>query len=220
MRPLADLLAAHRRVLLIDLPGFGQSCPLPDTIRNARTCADALAHLLEEPTDIIGHSFGGKVAAWLAIHHPNKVRRLVLMGASGLPRTRTLPERLRMHGIRLLGKTLKSVSRFSPVNVWEQWFVPRFGSVDYRNAGPLRPLLVGTLQEDLTDELIKVRHPALLLWGERDTETPLEVGKRWHALLPRSQWVPLPGKGHDLLDQLGSHLLATRIEPFLGDLTK
>lgn len=213
MQQLGRLLAARRQVILVDLPGFGQS-PVPEKAVGAQEIAAALTGRLPKEVLVLGHSFGGKVASYLAIHAPKQVRALVLMGASGVPRQRSFSERQRLRGIRWLGKAAKLADLWRP-GVWEQSFVPRFASVDYKKAGKMRPTLVKTLQEDLSLLLPRVKQPALLLWGLRDTETPLEVGRRWHELLPNSTLLELQGHGHDLLSNLGSHLLATYIEPFL-----
>jgi 2-hydroxymuconate-semialdehyde hydrolase len=81
-------LAQHFRVIAPDIMGFGyterrvDSYDLGTWTRHAVGVLDALGI---ERAHVVGNSFGGSVALSLAIHHPDRVRRLGLMGAVGLP---------------------------------------------------------------------------------------------------------------------------------------
>ena len=80
---LIPLLACDRRVIAIDLPGLGDSHPLPDPISVpavASCVADFLAALGIQRADVFGMHTGNKVAAALAAHRPELVGRLVLAG--------------------------------------------------------------------------------------------------------------------------------------------
>ena len=81
-------LAAQRRVIAPDLVGFGFSerpagvrYDLDTWVAHAVGLLDALAI---DRADIVGNSFGGALALALAIRHPTRVRRLVLMGSAGV----------------------------------------------------------------------------------------------------------------------------------------
>ncbi len=71
--PVLDLLAAQRRVLAFDLPGFGRSAPLPaGTSPTPRALAQAVVDALaakgiEEPVDVAGNSLGGGIALEMAV---------------------------------------------------------------------------------------------------------------------------------------------------------
>ncbi|MFC7549586.1 alpha/beta fold hydrolase [Plantactinospora sp. GCM10030261] len=79
---VAPALAAHRRLVMVDLPGHGRS-PAGDRPLRFETMADDIAGLLRRldlsGTDLLGYSLGGGVALRLAIQHPGLVRRLVLV---------------------------------------------------------------------------------------------------------------------------------------------
>lgn len=88
LRNVATLVAAGHEVLAPDLPGFGDSDPPPEGHD-----ADVMPPLIEaglsallgaQPVDLVGFSFGGMVAALLAAQWPQRVRRLVLVGAPAL----------------------------------------------------------------------------------------------------------------------------------------
>jgi len=81
-------LAAQRRVIAPDMVGFGFS-ERPAGIRyNLDTWVAQAIGLLDaleiDCADLVGNSFGGGLALALAIRHPTRVRRLVLMGAAGV----------------------------------------------------------------------------------------------------------------------------------------
>ena len=81
-------LAAGRRVIAPDMVGFGYS-ERPEGIQyNMATWVAQAVGLLDalgiEQADLVGNSFGGGLALALAIRHPQRVRRLVLMGAAGV----------------------------------------------------------------------------------------------------------------------------------------
>lgn len=88
IRNVEALAAAGRRVLVPDLPGFGDSARPPGG-QDADAIVEPLAHGMRQlagdaPCDVAGFSFGGLVGALTAARQPRRVRRLVLVGAPGL----------------------------------------------------------------------------------------------------------------------------------------
>lgn len=86
-------LANTRRVIALDMLGFGyterpkdQSYTMDRWVQHA---VDLLDTLEIEQADLVGNSFGGALALALTIRHPQRVRRLVLMGSVGVPFTIT-----------------------------------------------------------------------------------------------------------------------------------
>ena len=88
-RLVMPTLADARRVIAPDMAGFGYTERQPGEVytmdgwvAHAIGVLDALGI---ERTDLVGNSFGGAIALALAIRHPERVRRLVLMGSVGVP---------------------------------------------------------------------------------------------------------------------------------------
>lgn len=89
---MTDLTNAGYRCVAPDLPGWGNSPPLPGfTYRVPDLCrwlCGFMGRQIGEPVTLIGHSFGGAVGLQMALHYPERVRRLVLVNSVGLtPKT-------------------------------------------------------------------------------------------------------------------------------------
>jgi pimeloyl-ACP methyl ester carboxylesterase len=220
LKPLGRLLAHEAQVHLVDLPGFGSSPAPPGDWGTEEYAHRVLAHLDEsnlEVVDLLGHSFGGRIAVRLAVQWPRRVRGLVLVSSAGLPARRTIRQRSRAQLARAL---LHSTRRLKPLlgPGPEAWVVNRFGSRDYKAAGPLRGILVKTVREDLTALVSRITQPTLLLWGEEDKETPVEMGRRFNELIRGSRLIELPGFDHFPFLHEGAHVCAHHVMGFLRSL--
>lgn len=219
--PLANLMAETAQLHVVDLPGFGQS-PRPDSPWNTADYAGCILDYMNarklERVDLVAHSFGGRIALELASGHVSRVRRLVLMAAAGIPPRRTARGRAYLAWVRTLRGVLKLATPLvgqAPM----RWFGDKFGSRDYKAAGPMRPTLVRVLADDLSSRLGLIRAPTLLLWGSLDAETPLEMAERYKASIPGSKLVVLPNRGHFPYHEDGAQLCAYYINDFLGERT-
>lgn len=192
MAGVRDGLAADFRVLSFDLPGFGESSPPPAAWGSddyARLLLAALDALGVERAHLVGHSFGGKVAIRMAVERPERLGRLVLVDSAGIRPMRTLGYHARVAAYRGARRLVGS----TPLRGWLE---ARVGSTDYRAAGTLRPTLVRSVNEDLRPLLPRVAAPTLLVWGERDEDTPLENGQLMERLIPNAGLVVFAGAGH------------------------
>ena len=179
----------------LDLPGFGSS-PLPKVAGGARHYAElvlpALRAISDGPLVLVGHSFGGTVATVVASAHPERVSALVLSGAPVIRRAATRKAPLSYRLQRWLhAKGLLNDERIEAAR-------QKFGSTDYRRAhGLLRDVLVASVNESYESELATLRMPVDFVWGELDTEVPLDVAKGAALLLQGGHSVRVvPGVGH------------------------
>ncbi len=97
--------------------------------------------------------------------------------------------------------------------------VAGMGGQDWRPAfhetHPLLPRWLSTCQEDLSARLPTVMAPTLLLWGDCDPISPVAVGARIAALLPRAQLHIIEGGDHNLA-QAHAARIAALIDAHLG----
>jgi pimeloyl-ACP methyl ester carboxylesterase len=221
MLPLGELLSKSRQVHLLDLPGFGAS-PMPPTDWDTRQYADRILNYLEEAklskVDLLGHSFGGRISIRLASKNPEVLRSLILISSHGIRVNQPFPKNMRAKLLKSSAQWCKWFDRSFGSDLFESWFVPRYGSRDYKNAGALRNILVKTVNEDLTSDARAIKLPTLILWGERDPETPPALGTRFHELITNSKFVLLPGKDHLPFVGEGAHLCAYHILKYLDSL--
>jgi pimeloyl-ACP methyl ester carboxylesterase len=220
--PILAPLARTRRVLAIDRPGHGLADRFDypaglDLLAHARTFLreifDALG--LDRP-DLVASSMGGRWALELALHHPERLRRLVLVGAPlgaarGVPlmlRAGSLPV-LRWISRRLMERpTPAAVRSFYGLLVahperLDPAFLDAAVASQRRNARTwfgLLDLAVGPRGIPrhllMADRWKDLRVPTTLVWGEHDAFTALEIGASIAAAHPALRFVRIPDAGH------------------------
>jgi len=220
LQPMAESLASFAYSTLIDFPGFGASPPPPGAWGTA-DYADAVAEWLQtQPLRRrvwIGHSFGGRVGIRLAARHPQLVGAMVLIASAGLRPKRPLRVATQTFLKVKFFKLAKALLGEGPaVEKLRRWL----GSIDYYKAGPLRPVLVKAINENLSEDAARVKCPVLLLYGEQDTITPVEVGQRLHSLIPHSELLILQRIDHHSIVGDGRHVAAHQILSFLQNQSK
>ncbi|MDO9297465.1 alpha/beta fold hydrolase [Bradyrhizobium sp.] len=217
-RTIDALAAAEFRVIALDLPPFGFSDrPGSYTRRDqAARVNDVLDQLKAAPAIIIGHSFGAGAATELVMRYPDRVRALVLVDAAlGLTSPPSEPSLLlRPQGIReilvsltitnplatkvLLQSLIKKKERALPeyIEILQR-------PTSLRNSTPdiARWLYYFAGDDRTADSADRSAYPRLtipvaILWGDKDSTTPLEQAHDLQTLLPRAALTVLPGLGH------------------------
>lgn len=198
-----DALAASHRVLVPDLPGYGESDGL-DTDSDFSGLVSRLAASLDTllgagtAFDLAGFSFGGVVAGQLARERPG-VRRLALLGAVGHGLRR------RQSGVLLAWSGLDDQDAVLARMRHNLGVLMLRGAIDalalevhYRSCIRTRFQSKKTsLGPTLTQALEQLALPVLMLWGEHDpTGDPGEVGPLWQGAHAGRAYHVLPGAGH------------------------
>jgi len=207
--PVAKGLEAARKVYRIDFPGYGDSEePHEDwsVTEYAQNLADWMRIQGLSACDIVAHSFGGRVSILLAAEYPELVGKLVLVDSAGI-----LPRRTWKYYLKItLAKVAKAVLACPGIGTLlrrlgvEAALRRRTGSADYRSLnGRMRTIFVKVVNQDLEPYLSRIRASTLLVWGEKDRDTPVSYGKIMEEKIPDAGLVILPGAGHfSYLDQL------------------
>ena len=204
MKPVTDALGPDMRVLSIDFPGHGQSSRPPEpwgVPEYAAATLDALRQLDFLPCAVIAHSFGGRVAAYLASEDAGLFTRMILTGAAGIKPPQTEKGKKRSEQFRRL-KGLCEMAKKAKVfgalpERMEEKLRQKYGSRDYNALdAEMRKTFVKVISLDLSDRYVRIKQPTLLIWGDRDTETPLWMGQRMEKDIPDAGLVVLEGGTH------------------------
>ncbi len=206
-------LEKDHRVIALDLPGHGLTGPDPKGRYSASEMAEVVERFLAQlgvaRATVAGNSMGGNVAWHLALLHPARVEKLVLVDAVGFPREEPMPLALRLQGSPFFGRVARHVtprfmiarsvrevygdpSRVTPalVELYED-LILREGN---REATRLR---LGSAADDgLEKRLPEIRVPTLILWGSLDRWILPKYGERFHGAIAGSTLVTLDGLGH------------------------
>lgn len=228
IRGLAESGLRRRRVLAVDLPGHGQSDVPGDPGRYGMTrivddLVEVLDHVNVSRADWVGYSMGGRVALGAAVLQPDRVRRLVLEGASpGIDDEEEAAAR--RDSDEALAASILEEGMDSFVDAWMA--IPLFRTQerlpDERRARERRrrlacdPLgLANTLrglgtgrQSSFWDALPETEIPTLLLTGAQD-EKFTRLARRMAARMPDATHIAVPAAGHTVhLERPGSWLRA------------
>ncbi|MCA1666303.1 MAG: alpha/beta fold hydrolase [Thermomicrobia bacterium] len=183
---LQPLLATRRPVYALDLPGFGYTTR-PHGILNTVALGGALADWMRAVglarAHLLGHSLGGPVAAECACHHPERVARLILVGATIGTRGANAPHQT----LGLLRDSVRESLSLLPVILR-----------DYRRAG-LRRVIGTDLAADDEDTIATVAGltlPMLIVRGERDVVVPPRDTAHLRRAAPHAPFVPMARAAH------------------------
>ena len=189
MKPIGDRLQKIHRITILDFPGFGES-EEPKTALTVYDYCEILEELLKKlkvkKPVIMGHSFGGRIAIIYASR--NEVEKVVLFGSPCIRKEVKPSLKLRM---------LKSLKKIPGINKLEGFAKNHMGSRDYKNASEImKKILVNVVNEDLSECAKKINVPTLLIWGDRDTEAPVEDAKELEKIIPDAGLIVLPNSTH------------------------
>jgi pimeloyl-ACP methyl ester carboxylesterase len=215
----ADVLAERTgtRVITPVHPGFGGT-PRPDALRTIAGLAEVyegmLAALDLDDVTVIGNSLGGWIAAELALRHPARLGRMVLVDAVG---------------IEVPGHPVADFFALTPAEVAERsWYDPsKAPSLDPSTLPPAAQqifagnraalALYGGAMADagLAARLGSLSVPTTVLWGEADRIVDVDYGRAFAAAVPGATFEVLERAGH--VPQMEAPEVLVRV---LGELTR
>jgi len=211
--------ARDHRVVAVDLPGFGES-EMPGRAISISGYADTLDTLMDElgiaSARIVGNSMGGFVGAELAIRHPARVERLVLVAAAGLSiesirtkrdsglrhhledvvfckigllasRSAMLASRRRLRNVAL-ALVVAHPGRLAPQLAYEQ--VHSSGKPGFPAA------LEALCGYPIRERLGEIACPTLIVWGDKDRLVPVKDAAVFAQLIPDARAVIYADTGH------------------------
>ncbi len=180
--------------LALDLPGFGQS-PITNLSWKVGDFANLVAEFINKlnlkNVCLVGHSFGGRVAIKLASTRIDIIKKVVLVDSAGFPMNQK-----KKKTFALVAKLVKPVFRPKFMQSVRKQIYKVIGAEDYVATPKLQEIFLNTINEDLTENMKRILQPSLVVFGEKDTETPVEYGEKMHELILNSKFKILKDAGH------------------------
>lgn len=184
--------ARRFQVVVPELVGFGGSRPAPrqpDMPEMASVVDEWLVRSDLARVDLVGHSMGAEIAIHLAAGVPERLRRLVLASAAGVPRELSATAAAQL------------LTELARLRAWGRRSFVATIAADSLRAGPftLYRTLRHLLADDVRPLLPRVPHPVLLVWGAHDPVTPLRDAHVMRNLLPNARLHVIADASHNVM---------------------
>lgn len=205
--PIVNTLKDRYRVICYDSYGHGDSDD-PDEVIGGEAYMELLHSLFDyygvDKAHCIGHSFGGKTLTLFAARYPERVKRLVLIDASGVTPKRPASYYMKVYSFKLMKALYRGVFFWKDKEAAMARFYTHFGSDDYKAArGIMRKVFVKVVNESTEAYFPEIEAETLLIWGKDDDATPLYMAKIFEEKIPNSGLVVLEGGHFSYLDAFG-----------------
>lgn len=205
---LIPMLKAHFNLIVVDLPGYGESnesSELYSAANYAINLSVILPKLVSSTNYVIGHSMGGNISLQMSAYSPELVTKLVLIDPAGMLNKFSYSKYIALNQANEVPFVSdKSKTRFSRIIDSINNYIPDFS--DLLLSEPSRKYLfknnttyisaISVMDEDLTKILRLVNTPTLILWGKADPVMPYQTGFMLDSVLANSSLELIPEVGH------------------------
>ena len=196
---MINILMIDYTVYIIDYPGFGNTL-FPNYNLTIYDYSEIIIKFLNDLNitnpNIIAHSFGGRIAILLSSKYNIPIKNLILIDSAGIKPKMTLKKKFRLK----LYKTLQSIGDILPKRFkhkFKTYLFNKFSSSDYQVLNiNMRETFKNIVNTDLTKYLSGINTNTLILWGEKDIDTPLKDGKLMHKKITNSELIIFPNCTH------------------------
>lgn len=163
-------------IYILDYPGFGNS-----TFPNRNLDLDDYTNLIidfmkfnniKNPI-ILAHSFGGRIAIKLANKNV-KINKFIMIDTAGIKPKKAIKQLIK----QTIYKLLKKIKYILPKKYKEKYInklINIFGSSDFKQLNQnIRKTFINIVNNDLKEEIKNIKKETLIIWGEKDIDTPLK----------------------------------------------
>ena len=196
---IINILKIDYTVYIIDYPGFGET-KFPNYDLTLEDYTNLIIHFMEQLNiknpNIIAHSFGGRIAILLAGKYKIKLNNLILIDSAGIKPKMTLKKKWRLKCY----KFLQNLANYLPKKTKQKiktYLFNKFSSSDYQALDAnMRNTFKNIINLDLTNYLKDITTNTLIIWGEKDIDTPLKDAKIMHKKITNSELIIFPNCTH------------------------
>jgi len=204
-----NLAQTDFEVYCFDLPCFGEE-PCPEEVWGIENYADFVLEKikrlnLHKPV-MLGHSFGGAIAAYLVASQQGEFSRLILTGPAIFRQSKSL-KKIIFFPLAKLGNFIFSMPVLNKYSGLMKKILYRLANSDYNEtSGIKREIYKKITGQDLSQTVRKINLPTLIIWGEKDGYVPVGQGKKLAKLISDSRLKIIPGGKHGLHLQMPEKL--------------
>lgn len=211
------MLKDYYTIIRMDLPAFGLTGPNQEGDYSMKYYSDFIDQFLDQLSVdscfIAGNSLGGAIAWNYTLDHPEVVKKLILIDASGYPKE-GIPLVFQLARNPFSSFLLKHITprSFIEKNIKEVYHQDELITEDLINRYYELSLRPGNRQAfidranlnyiDRSDEINKIDCPTLIQWGENDLWIPLVDGKRFNAEIENSSLIIYKNAGHVPMEEI------------------
>lgn len=209
--PAIKYLSKIFKIYALDFPGFGLSDE-PDKGYFVKDYAEIVIEFIKKmdiksPT-LLGHSFGGRVIMKMVGDMGYEPSKIIFVDSAGIKPKRTLNYYFKVYSYKFTKKIINLLFKEEKAKSLIESMRSKKGSTDYNNATEnMKKTFINVVNEDLKYCLPNIHVPTLLIWGEKDMDTPLKDAKLIEKLVPDAGLVVFKGTGHySYLENLGDFI--------------
>lgn len=221
-KEFVDLAGKDFEVRVIDLPCFGDE-PCPETVWGVEDYVDFVKLKVESyhrrsgipslwrdkvhKIVLLGHSFGGQIAAVFASKYPEMIDKLVLTAPAVFRPRKNLRRLIFMIGAKF-GKLVFKIPWIEKGSVRaEDFYHKAIGARDYHDTSGIKREIFKKIIRQVQDEAAsKITVPALIVWGALDGYLPVKDARKLNKLINNSKLEIIKGGRHGLHLQMPKKL--------------
>ena len=186
-------------IYIIDYPGFGNSS-FPNRDLTIYDYADLMKNFINilniKNPIIITHSFGTRIALILNSKKKIKFKKLIIINEAGIKKKRNIFFKVKQISYKLL-KKIGNILPKKIKNLYIKKLINIFGSEDYKSLNDnMKKTFSNIVNEDLSYLLKDVKSETLLIWGEKDYDTPLCDAIKMNSIIADSGLIIIKNGTH------------------------
>jgi len=190
-------LKNHYTIYIIDYPGFGNT-KFPNQDLTIYDYAKIIKNFIKKNNisnpNIIAHSFGARITIILETVLKVKLNKIIIINGAGIKRKKTIKQ--------TTYKILKKITYILPKKIKksiQKKLLNIFSSQDYKDLPQnMKKTFSNIVNENLTPLIKNIKTDTLLIWGEKDTSTPLKDGIKMSKLIKNSGLIIIKNETHFL----------------------